>query len=80
MFRIYQYESCPYCYRVRKTIDSLGLKVGIDFEFVEASYGTPGRKEVIRLGGLSQVPFLVDGEIQMYESLDIIDYLQKKFS
>lgn len=79
MFKLYQYDSCPYCYRVRQTIEKLGLTEGKDYILVEARNGTPGRDEVIRLGGISQVPFLVDGEMRMYESLDIISYLQNKF-
>lgn len=80
MIRLYQYDSCPYCYRVRQFIQAFGLEKGKDYELVEARNGTKGREEVIRLGGISQVPFLVDGEIKMYESLDIIDYIQNKFS
>ncbi|XDD44954.1 glutathione S-transferase N-terminal domain-containing protein [Leptospira sp. WS39.C2] len=80
MIRLYQYDSCPYCYRVRSAIQTLGLNEGKDYVLVEARNGTPGREEVIRLGGISQVPFLVDGEVKMYESLDIISYLQNKFS
>ncbi|XDD41431.1 glutathione S-transferase N-terminal domain-containing protein [Leptospira sp. WS60.C2] len=79
MFRLYQYDSCPYCHRVRQSIQNLGLVEGKDYVLVEARGGTPGREEVIRLGGISQVPFLVDGDVKMYESLDIIDYLQNKF-
>ncbi|TGL76537.1 glutathione S-transferase N-terminal domain-containing protein [Leptospira jelokensis] len=79
MFKLYQYDSCPYCYRVRQAIEGLGLTEGKDYLLVEASNGTPGREEVIRLGGISQVPFLVDGETKMYESLDIISYLKTKF-
>ncbi|EOQ88372.1 glutaredoxin [Leptospira yanagawae serovar Saopaulo str. Sao Paulo = ATCC 700523] len=79
MFKLYQYDSCPYCYRVRQTIEKLGLTEGKDYILVEARNGTPGRDEVIRLGGISQVPFLVDGDMRMYESLDIISYLQNKF-
>lgn len=79
MFRLYQYDSCPYCHRVRQSIRNLGLVEGKDYVLVEARGGTPGREEVIRLGGISQVPFLVDGDVKMYESLDIIDYLQNKF-
>ncbi|EKJ88725.1 glutathione S-transferase-like protein [Leptospira meyeri] len=80
MIRLYQYDTCPYCRRVIQTTESLGLIPGKDIEYVEASYGTPGRAEVVRLGGLSQVPFLVDGDVQMYESADIIAYLRSKYS
>lgn len=58
----------------------MGLKPGVDYELVEASFGTPGRDEVIALGGKSQVPFLVDGDTQMYESDDILRYVIAKYS
>lgn len=80
MIKLYQFDSCPYCHRVRQTIKNLNLKIGTDIELVEASRGTAGRDEVVKLGGISQVPFLVDGNIRMYESSDIIQYLNKKFS
>lgn len=78
--KLYQFESCPYCAYVRDEFSDLGLKAGRDFELVEASRGTPGREEVIRLGGLSQVPFLVDGDLKLYESRDIVAYVKKKLS
>jgi glutathione S-transferase len=80
MFELYQFASCPYCQKVMRTLDSLGLKVGKDYQLIEASRGTAGRETVINLGGMSQVPFLVDGSTKMYESDDIIDYLKQKFS
>jgi glutathione S-transferase len=80
MVQIYQFASCPYCQRVLRAADRLGLVEGRDYEKIEASRGTPGRAVVVRLGGMSQVPFLVDGDVQMYESADIIDYLAAKFA
>ena len=71
---------CPYCMMVRRALDDMGLREDQDYELIEASRGTSGRKRVIELGGKSQVPFLVDGDVQMYESRDIISYLKKKFS
>ncbi|MCB1173001.1 MAG: glutathione S-transferase N-terminal domain-containing protein [Leptospiraceae bacterium] len=79
MVRIYQFAGCPFCYAVLARCRDLGLEAGRDYELVEASRGTPGRAEVIERGGLSQVPFLVDGDVQMYESRDIIRYLEQKF-
>ncbi|MBX7057353.1 MAG: glutathione S-transferase N-terminal domain-containing protein [Leptospirales bacterium] len=78
--RIYQFASCPYCQRVRQACDRLGMQKGRDYELVEASRGTPGRDEVIQLGGMSQVPFLTDGDLRMYESDDIVSYLQTRFA
>lgn len=79
MLKIYQYSSCPFCSRVQRTLDMLGLKKNVDYQLIEASRGTPGRAEVEALGGMSQVPFLVDGDVRMYESADIIQYLKEKF-
>jgi glutathione S-transferase len=80
MIKIYQFEGCPYCARVISALQILNLKEEKDYKLVEASRGTPGRNEVIKLGGINQVPFLVDESIVMYESEDIILYLQNKFS
>lgn len=80
MIQIYQFAACPYCQRVLRALDRLGLVEGRDYEKIEASRGTPGRATVVQLGGMSQVPFLVDGDVRMYESADIVDYLAAKFA
>lgn len=80
MMKLYQFRTCPYCAYVLEEFSRLGLVIGKDFELVEASRGTPGRQEVVRLGGINQVPFLVDDEVKMYESRDIVEYVRKKKS
>lgn len=59
-------------------VAELDLVEGTDFEVISAGPGTPGRLIVKERGGKSMVPFLVDGELSMYESDEIIDYLRKK--
>jgi len=76
MYKIYTYPTCPYCMKVRKTFDEMG----IEYEDVNAERGTPGSEELVRLGGSQQVPFLVDGGTMMYESDDIIAYAKKNHS
>ncbi|PJZ68599.1 glutaredoxin [Leptospira perolatii] len=76
--KLYHFWSCPYCTYVREEFSKMGLVEGKDYELVEASRGTIGREEVIRLGGLSQVPFLVDGDTMMYESRGIVDYVKNR--
>ncbi|EMJ96165.1 glutathione S-transferase, N-terminal domain protein [Leptospira alstonii serovar Pingchang str. 80-412] len=78
MMQLYHFQSCPYCAYVRDEFENMGLILGKDYELVEASRGTVGREEVIRLGLKSQVPFLVDGDIRMYESRDIVKYVSLK--
>ena len=80
MVRIYQFPSCPYCAMVARAVQSLGLRESVDYEMIDARRGTPGREDVVRLGGMSQVPFLVDGDVSMYESRDIIAYLHRKYA
>ena len=80
MLRLYQTASCPFCQLVLAELQRLQLKINIDYELIEAPYGSPERVELETRGGKSQVPFLVDGNVQMYESMDIVRYIYKKFS
>lgn len=77
---LYQYDACPYCARVRGAIAKLGLDIEIRDTLKNPEY----RRELIREGGQSMVPCLriahPDGRVQwLYESEDIIDYLQRNF-
>ena len=78
MFELYQFEECPFCVKVRAKLTELG----IDFICRQAPHHLPEkRKRVIEIGGKNQVPLLVDKEnnVVMYESDDIIEYLEKRF-
>ena len=82
MIKIYVKVGCPYCSKVLRKINDLELKNGADYILVDAPANTPGRAELIRLGGIGQVPFIYDEDanVKMYESEDIAAYLEKKFS
>jgi len=80
MIQLYLSDSCPFCRKVSKAAGEIGLTEGVDFESIEAGPGTPGRLTVQTIGGKSMVPFLVDGEINMYESDDIVAYLRSRSS
>lgn len=80
MLRLFLWAGCPYCNKVSKAAEDLGLVAGEDYEWVEAGPGTPGRRTVEQKGGKSMVPFLIDNEVSMYESDDIVSYLQGKCS
>jgi len=77
MIQLYLSARCPFCQKVLRAAGNLGLKEGKEFEIIEAGPGTPGREVVLRVGGDTMVPFLIDGDIFMYESDDIIVYLEK---
>ena len=77
---LYQYPTCPFCLRVRRAVKRLALDLdsrdilGSDRHLQELSAG----------GGKTQVPCLriqhEDGSSEwLYESADIIDYLERRF-
>ena len=76
MLKLYTYQNCPYCQKVRSAF----AEMRISYEEVDAERGTPGALELVELGGKQQVPFLVDEEqgIFMYESDDIISYARAR--
>jgi len=78
MIDLYIWDKCPFCQKVLRAAEDLGLKKGEDYAVIDAAPGTEGRREVERIGGKAMVPFLADGSTSMYESDDIIDYLKEK--
>ena len=73
MLDLYMMESCPYCKKVIRFME----ENNISGNMIDIS--DPASEEaLIKLGGKRQVPFLVDKDrnIQMYESMDIIEYLK----
>jgi len=79
MLELYQKESCPYCQKVRQRMTEL------DLDYICRNVSGDGSKKaalLTKLGGMVQVPFLVDSgrDVAMYESDDIIKYLEKNYS
>ena len=75
--KLYIYETCPYCIKVRNTLKELGYKEGKDIILLDANK-EENANELIELGGKLQVTFLIDGETMMYESSDIMEYIREK--
>jgi len=78
---MYQYAACPFCVKTRRAMRRLGLNI----ELRDAKNNPQHRGELEQQGGKQQVPCLrienTDGSVSwVYESNDIIDYLQKRFS
>lgn len=80
MLKIYQTATCPFCMMVVHEARNMGLQEGTDYQLINAARGTPGRAELLEIGGRNQVPFLTDGDTAMYESRDIIAYMRNKFA
>ncbi len=79
MIDLYTIQGCPFCAKVLRKADELGLTEGKEFRIIDAPHGSKEREQLIALGGQSMVPFIVDGDVKMYESDDIVAYLEKKF-
>ncbi len=76
---LYQFFGCPFCIRTRRTIRKLNLKI------VTRNARTPGvyRDELLLEAGKIQVPCLKITENEkvtwLFESRDIVSYLEKRF-
>lgn len=76
--KLYQFYACPFCIKTRRHIKRLNLNI-------EARSAQSGqyRTELLASGGEIKVPCLrieEDGSITwMYESADIIAYLEQRF-
>jgi len=75
MLTLYVKTGCPYCARVLRVVEDLSLVVK------EKNISDPAiAAELIDRGGKRQVPYLIDDEnnVAMYESEDIVSYLNEK--
>jgi glutathione S-transferase len=71
---LYEFESCPFCRKVREALSILDLDAMVH---PCPKGGRRFRAEVRRRGGKEQFPWLVDPNTgqEMYESADIVRYL-----
>ena len=80
ILKLYQFYACPFCIKTRRSIKRLNLKV----ETRDAQTAGKFRKELEISGGKIKVPCLklenVGEATWIYESNDIIKYLDERFS
>ena len=80
ILKLYQFYACPFCVKTRRAIKCLNLKV----ETRDAQTAGKFRKELEISGGKIKVPCLkLEGAGEatwIYESNDIIKYLDERFS
>jgi glutathione S-transferase len=71
---LYEFESCPYCRKVREALTTLDLDADIR---PCPKGGHRFRDELLARGGRAQFPYLVDPNTgkEMYESEDIVRHL-----
>ncbi|HEX5364915.1 MAG TPA: glutathione S-transferase N-terminal domain-containing protein [Gallionella sp.] len=78
---LYHYPTCPFCIKVLHEMGRLSLPI----ELRDAQHDATHRETLLQSGGKVQVPCLrisdVEGQVQwLYESNDIIRYLQQRFA
>lgn len=77
---LYQFYACPFCIKTRRAMHKLNLPM----QTRDASAGSSFREELLVGGGAVKVPCLrieKDGKTQwMYESSEIIGFLEQRFS
>ena len=91
MLTLYVKTGCPYCAAVLAKLNELGISFE-EKNIVDSEVS----KELLKHGGKQQVPYMEDEDpcetakhhtpclanedVQMYESADIINYLEKNYS
>lgn len=78
--KLYQFRGCPFCIKVRRAMKRLALPI----ELKDAMNDAQSRQELEIGGGKVKVPCLrieEGNEIRwMYESSDIVAYLESRFA
>lgn len=72
---LFFYPECPYCQRVLGAIDKLGVADRIVLKNIHAD--DDARQTLISVGGKQQVPCLFIDGAPLYESSDIVNWLQQ---
>jgi glutaredoxin len=74
MITLFAKSGCPYCAKAISALDAHGLS------FTKKNIADDAvAEELTALGGKRQVPYLVDGDVAMYESDDIVEYIEKTY-
>jgi glutathione S-transferase len=72
---LYKFDSCAYCWRVFDALARLHLEI----PHRDILRDPEARKTLIEVGGKRQVPCLFIDGAPLYESLDIVRWLEQHF-
>lgn len=76
MIKLYQFESCPFCAKVRKKLNKLDL----EYEKIEVPKDKSKRTTIKELSGQLKVPVLQDSDgTVVNDSSQINDYLEETY-
>ncbi|CAB3661360.1 glutaredoxin family protein [Achromobacter piechaudii] len=77
---LYQFQACPFCVKTRRAMHRLNVPVTLH----DAKNDPEAREQLLAGGGKIKVPCLriedADGTRWMYESSEIIKYLDQRFA
>ena len=71
---LFKKDTCPYC---RKVLDYINGEGRTDIQFRDILNDPDSLERLIAIGGKKQVPCLFIDEKPLYESMDIIAWLQE---
>ena len=77
--QFYELDGCPFCAKVRTTLDDLG----VEYESHSVPRSHSERTEVEEISGQTEVPMIVDpdnGVEGIHESDDIVEYLNETYA
>lgn len=76
LLELYYFDTCPYCQRVLRAIEKHNIKVS----FLDIYENTKHMQKLMHVTGRKTVPCLfIDGD-PMFESLDIIAWIENNLS
>ena len=71
---LFKYDTCPYCRRVMDYIASVGRT---DIRYEDIHKNPEEAERLLSVGGKMQVPCLFIDGVPLYESMDIIKWLEE---
>lgn len=76
--KLFEFEACPFCRKVREALTALDLEVEV---YPCPKNGPTYRPEVVERGGQSMFPYLIDEGAGWagYESADIVRHLYERY-
>ncbi len=74
MLTIFVKTGCPYCAKALAALDAHNVS------FEEKNFADEAiLQELLEKGGKKQVPFIIDGDVSMYESDAIVSYIETTY-
>lgn len=71
--KLYYMDACPYCRKVLRYMDANDIN-GV--KLLDVNTDSKNQEELMKFGGVDQVPMLLIDEKPLYESDDIIQWFE----